>query len=149
MNKSKERRYIDRIEVPGASVFYRRNSRVNFVLPFLGPVRLVDISKSALRVESELLFSKNTRLQLKICFPGKPAVFVKGKVSAIDRGSGQSVIQLLPFGYGTDYNSFYSKTNLEMLLAGNSDSDLPLPVSETHKRNALLSMLTRFMTSFQ
>jgi len=129
MEEQKERRYIDRKTWPEAVVFYRRNTRVNFIRPFQGPVRLIDISKSAMRVRAELAFARNTDLQLKICIPGNPAIFLKGRVSSIDHENQHSIIHVLPFGYGDGYNSFHAKSILELMLNENFNNSLPLAKS--------------------
>ena len=116
MIEQKERRYIERRVLSGALVYYRRNSRVNFGRPFQGPLQLIDISKSAMRVAGDLSEERHARMQLKIHIPGQGSIYIKASVSAVDVENKQTILQVLAFGYGEQYNSFHTKVRWEMLL---------------------------------
>ena len=100
MTETKERRYIERKTLPRTVVYFRRNSRFSLMNAFRGPVRLVDISKSAICVEGDLPFPNKTDLQLKICPPDNSVIFLKGRVSVTNSDMQRRIIQILPFGKG-------------------------------------------------
>ena len=147
MTEKKERRYIERRVLSDALVYYRRNGWVNFGRPFQGPLQLIDISKSAMRVEGDLSAEKYNRLQLKIHIPGRGNIFIKAKVSAIDVENTQTIMQVLAFGYGEQYNSFHTKARWELLFDA-SLAGLHMPERRIGKNPlAVLDSLIRILNS--
>ncbi len=129
MDQEKERRYIDRIVLPETIVYFRRDGKINFIKPFQGPIRLIDISKSAARLADEMPFGTNTVLELKIIVPGYPAIYLKGRIREIDHLTHNSIIQILPFGIGRAYNSFHVKARFDLLLSRIVQTPIPLTAS--------------------
>ena len=111
-----ERRYINRLILPDAKIYFRRFDRFNPIRHYQGPVDLADISKSALRVYGLLPCEKKNRLQIKLVIPGCPDISVKCWLKNFDEKNATTVLQFLPFGMGRNYNSFRTKQQLEMLL---------------------------------
>ena len=146
MTETKERRYIERKTLPRTVVYFRRNSRFSLMNAFRGPVRLVDISKSAICVEGDLPFPNKTDLQLKICPPDNSVIFLKGRVSVTNSDMQRRIIQILPFGKGNAYNEFYTKTNLEILLAGNPDEYTSIYPADHNNISAILGTIIRVLT---
>jgi len=146
MTETKERRYIERKTLPRTVVYFRRNSKFNFVNAFRGPVRLLNISKSAICVEGDLPFPKYTDLQLKICPPDNSVIFLKGRVSVTNNEMQRCIIQILPFGKGNAYNDFYTKTRLEILLAEDQNYPLLLTPSDNYNLTSIFSSIIRVLT---
>jgi len=147
MANEKDRRYIERKNFPGTLVWYRRTGKMNFIIPFQGPARLIDISKSALRIGEELPLGSKTDLELKIQKTGHSAVYLKGRLREIDHIAHHSIIQFLPFGYGSAYNSFHAKENLDLLLAGEFEQPSPPAVIPGNGPLNLFGSLVRILTS--
>jgi hypothetical protein len=146
MTETKERRYIERKTLPRTVVYFRRNSRFNLMNAFRGPARLVDISKSAVCLEGDLPFPKNTDLQLKICKPDNSVFFLKGRVSVNNSDMHRCIVQILPFGKGNAYNDFYTKTKLEILLAEDPDYSSFIAPSDNYNLTAIFSSIIRVLT---
>ena len=116
MDNSKERRYIDRLAVPQAKVYYRTLGRYAIFNYYQGPLDLADISKSALRIYGKLPGEKNTNVEIKLVIPGFSMVTVKCRIMGFDERHTYTIAQLLPYGIGRNYNSFQTKHNLELLM---------------------------------
>ena len=121
MQGDKDRRYIDRIYIPGASIYYRKLSRFNFFRRYQGPMSLADISKSTLSVPEHLSYKSRTVLDLKIILPENQIINLKGAISGFemnnDSKTNKTIIQFQPYGYGKEYNSFRSKRKLDRFLS--------------------------------
>jgi hypothetical protein len=121
MQNDKERRYIDRIYIPGASLYYRKFTRFNFLKRFHGPMSLTDISKSTVSIPAQLSFKTRTVLDIKIILPKNQIINLKGAIRGFEtnhaNNSYKTVIQFQPYGYGREYNSFRSKRKLDRFLA--------------------------------
>ncbi len=120
MNESNDRRYIDRIIIPGAKVFYKKTSRFSYFKKFQGPLHLTDITKSAISVPKKLPFPKRFDLELKIVMPENEVLGMKGKVRGFKEDSSgkfiNTIIQFNPFGSEKEYNSFRTKKKLDQFL---------------------------------
>ena len=120
MNDSNDRRYIDRIIIPGAKVYYKKTSRFSCFTKFQGPLQLTDITKSAISVPKKLPFPKKIDLELKIIMPENEALSMKGKVRGIKEDANgkfvNTIIQFNPFGSEKEYNSFRTKKRLDQFL---------------------------------
>ena len=120
MNESNDRRYIDRIIIPGAKVYYKKTSRFSCFKKFQGPVQLTDITKSAISVPKKLPFPNKFDLELRIIMPENQTLSMKGKVRGIKADSTgkfvSTIIQFNPFGSEKEYNSFRTKKKLDHFL---------------------------------
>ena len=120
MNNADDRRYIDRIIIPGAKVYYRRTSRCTWFAKFQGPLHLNDITKSAISVPRKLSIPKKINLELKIIIPENEILKMKGKVSKVKEDATgkfiKTIIQFNPFGNEKEYNSFRAKKKLDHYL---------------------------------
>ena len=65
MSESKDRRYIDRIMIPGAKLYYKKSSRFTYFKRYRGPLYLADITKSTISVPEKLSLHIKTDLDLK------------------------------------------------------------------------------------
>ncbi len=147
MVSEKDRRYIERKYLPETSVYYRRTGKMNFIIPFQGPVQLIDISKSALRIGEELPFASKANLELKIQMSGYQPVYLKGRVREIDHLEHHTVVQFLPFGHGSAYNSFQAKETLDLLLAGEFKQSSPAAAINITGPLNIFSSLLRILNS--
>ena len=121
MSENKDRRYIDRIMIPGAKVYYKKSSGFTYLKRYHGPLFLADITKSTISVPEKLSLHIKTGLDLKIVIPENQVLSMKGIISGfendINSQSVKTVIQFNPFGHGKQYNSFRSKKKLDRFLA--------------------------------
>ena len=121
MSENKDRRYIDRIMIPGAKVYYKKSSGFTYLKRYNGPLFLTDITKSTISVPEKLSLHIKTGLDLKIIIPENQVISMKGIISGfendINSRSVKTVIQFNPFGHGKQYNSFRSKKKLDRFLA--------------------------------
>ncbi len=120
MSESKDRRYIDRIMIPGAKVYYKKSSRFTYFTRYHGPLHLADITKSTISVPEKLALHIKTDLDLKIVIPENRIISLKGIICGfendINSQSIRTIIQFNPYGYGKKYNSFRSKKKLDHFL---------------------------------
>ena len=120
MSESKERRYIDRIMIPGAKVYYKKSSGFTYFKRYRGPFYLIDITKSTISVPEKLSLHIKTGLDLKIVIPENQIISMKGIISGfetdINSQSVKTIIQFNPYGHGKKYNSFRSKKKLDRFL---------------------------------
>jgi hypothetical protein len=121
VSENKDRRYIDRIMIPGAKVYYKKSNGVTLFKRYRGPLYLADITKSTMSVPEKLLLHIKTNLDLKIVIPENQIINMKGIISGfetdINSQSVKTIIQFNPFGHGKKYNSFRSKKKLGRFLA--------------------------------
>jgi hypothetical protein len=117
MQDDQDRRYIDRLFIPGASLYYRKLDRFNFLRRYQGPIALTDISKSTVSIPEQLVLKSKTLLDLKIILPENQIISLKGSVRGfetnIEKNKFKTIIQFQPFGYGREYNSFRVKKKLD------------------------------------
>ena len=121
MSESNDRRYIDRIMIPGAKVYYKKSSGFTYFKRYRGPLYLTDITKSTVSVPEKLSLHIKTGLDLKIVIPENQIISMKGIISGfetdINSQSVKTIIQFNPYGHGKKYNSFRSKKKLDRFLA--------------------------------
>ena len=121
MNDLKDRRYMDRIHIPMAKMYYRQSEKNKLLNTFQGPVPIADMSKSSLSIDAPLKFKLKTHLYLKILIPDHPVIFLKGQIAGhLSNAAGEiirTIIQILPYGLDPCYNSFKFKKRLEHCLA--------------------------------
>ncbi len=121
MDDLKDRRYMDRITIPKAQLFYRVNDKHKLLHAYHGPFWISDICKSSLSISGALRFKNKTPLCLKLIVPDQPEILLKGFILGYLRNrAGQvikTVIQLMPFGHAPQYNTFKQKRRLENCLS--------------------------------
>jgi hypothetical protein len=109
-----ERRHLDRFKIPGAEVSYQ--------LPDGSPsrVKLVDITRSGIRLEINNPGIIGEIIELEIIVPRKDKIFIKGHVVWTSKPDSESpayaVVQFLVFGSDERYNSMQSYEQLKELL---------------------------------
>jgi hypothetical protein len=122
MDALKDRRCMDRVSIPAARLYYRITDRHKLLNAYHGPVQISDISKSSLGIDSPLNLKINTHLCLKIIMPDYPEILLKGQILGFlkDRAGKviRTIIQIMPYGYEPQYNSFKNKKRWEYCLNG-------------------------------
>jgi len=120
LSKAKDRRYIDRLMIPGAKVYYKKSTRFTFLNRYHGPLHLSDITKSTISIPEKLEMPSKTDLELKIIFPEENLINMKGIISGFEpdpKGHWiKTIIQFNPYGHGKKYNSFRLKKRLDRIL---------------------------------
>ena len=116
----KDRRYMDRISIPGSTLYYRSEGKSLLLNNYHGPVQIVDLCKSSISIAGKLHRRTTRCLQIKINIPDYSPLKLKGQIlGCIKDPMGnirKTIIQILPFGYQAQYNSFKNKKRLLQLL---------------------------------
>jgi hypothetical protein len=103
-----ERRYLDRIKIPGAKIEYDLTNG-NTV-----KTDLIDLTKISVRFYTKNKLNPGDSLQLSILVKDYPKISVKGHIVWSDTSSenikkrSTAVVQFLPFGTYGQYNSLES-----------------------------------------
>lgn len=117
--KSDERRSINRIEVPGASLRFKFARGVNVLKNYSNSPDILNVSKSGIAFKSSQKAGYGDAIHLKLSFPDGKNINLKGKVRwAKDaNGSGIKSIGVLfdPFGLKRQYNSIKALEYLRSL----------------------------------
>ena len=117
MSNSKERRFYERISIPGAEVSYRQKKRFNWFNGYMGPVPMKDITKSGICFRLEAPLERGATVEIKVHIPGVDQFSVHGDIVWADTGAVKEAlyagVQFKPFGKGRRYNSFSTHERLE------------------------------------
>jgi hypothetical protein len=109
MNKNKERRSFERIEVPGASVRYRIAKGLGLLKNYSHSEEIINLSKSGIAFNVKHPAGYGTPLEMKVTFPDGNGLYLKGKIrwQKNSNGSGHETIGVMfePFGSKKQYNS--------------------------------------------
>lgn len=120
MQETNHHRALDRIQIQGAKVFFRKVKNINFFHGFKGPYKLDDISKSNVRFQYPSIMLEDTLLELKIIIAESQSLRIKGKVvgplDSKEYHRDHILVQFLPFGNRKVYNTYRSKRKLESIL---------------------------------
>ena len=120
LSEAKDRRYIDRLMIPGAKVYYKKLTRFTFFNRYQGPLHLTDITKSTISIPEKIEMPSKTDLELKIVFPEENLINMKGIISGFEHDPKgdwiKTIVQFNPYGHGKKYNSFRSKKRLDRVL---------------------------------
>ena len=120
MEDRTERRCMERVYIPVAKLYYRLDGRHRILSSYHGPYHLADISKSSLCVNAVIEQERKTPVSLKLIIPDAPEILLKGHIFKILADSAgrpvKTIIQLMPYGFEPQYNSFKYKKRLEHCL---------------------------------
>jgi hypothetical protein len=127
MNNPKERRFYERLVIPGAEVAYRLRKNFNWFGGYNGPVPMKDITKSGICFRLSTFLDRGTPLEIKVLIPGQEPFAVKGDIvwaNKLSTASGSFAgVQFKPFGKGRRYNSFKTHEKLEQITRQFSKSE--------------------------
>ena len=108
---------------PG-EVYFKETGKFGFLKQFRGPLSLIKLSKSTVKISGLIPVKVKTCLDLKIVLSGKETILLKGYFNGPENSETaevQSQVLLLPFGDGRNYNSFAAKKMLEALIDNHED----------------------------
>jgi hypothetical protein len=116
-NALKERRHLERFEVPGAQILYKSGKAFNIFERYSGPVPLKDITKNGACILIDQQVERGTLVNIEIRIPGQEKIKVKGHVvwNSYPKDPSYAGVQFLPYGEGKKYNSFNCRQQLEYL----------------------------------
>ncbi len=114
-----EKRAVSRIQIPEATVSFKRGSRFPIIERFSRPYSLQDITKSGLCFESPDSFKRGELVHFDIRIPGEKTIRIEANVCWTQSGNGSSVhrvgAQFRPFGKGIHMNSMRSLETLRVI----------------------------------
>jgi len=117
MSDPKERRFFERISIPGAEVSYRKSKRFNWFNGFTGPVPMKDITKGGICFKIQTPLAEGMTIEIKVVIPGEAPFDVKGNIVWANQFQASDEpyagVQFRPFGKGRHYNSFRTHERLE------------------------------------
>jgi len=107
------------MEIPGASVVYRKKNKLGFFERFSKPMVLFNITKSGVCFASEKKFDAGENVCIDIIIPGEKELRLYGSIKWIseDMANDARLIgaQFSAFGKGRNYNSLKSLDRLRTL----------------------------------
>jgi hypothetical protein len=117
MERKRERRHLERFEVPGAKVLYKQGKGFHLFERYTGPLPLKDITKNGACIAVDGPVEKGTLLKIEVQLPNQQKFRIKGHVvwTSYPKAPSHAGVQFLPYGQGKKYNSFDSHELLERL----------------------------------
>jgi Tfp pilus assembly protein PilZ len=114
-----DQRAFDRMEIPGASVTFRKQNKFGFLENFSRPMPLFNITKSGICFASDRRFNTGESVCIDIHIPGEENLRLYGKIKWIREAPINSNCyigaQFSAFGKGSDYNSIKTLDRLRIL----------------------------------
>ena len=121
MELKKDRRYLDRFEIPGAKVIYKQREGFHGAKAVSAQTPLIDLTYISCRFEVNHTLQPGAIVELQILISGKRKIKVVGYIVWVsDAQSGRpsmAVVQFFPFGTDKRYNSLHSLKQLKKLSA--------------------------------
>jgi len=109
MSNPVDRRTQVRFKIPESEIYYKLNGSFSFLNRYVGPMDLIDISKSGAGFFGMPPLNKNDVVRLQIKLPEFEGLKLKGIVRWTrddpETGALRIGIQFSPFGTGREYNS--------------------------------------------
>jgi len=120
MEEVKDRRMLERISIDGAKICYRMQDEGSLHSRFSAPVPLSDLTWNSIRFEADASLTTGEIVDLQILIPGEKKIRVRGYLIWNSRSDQKEhnyvVVQLLPFGQGTEYNPVTTREALKMII---------------------------------
>jgi hypothetical protein len=117
--ENSDKRAFDRIQIPGASVIFRKKNKLGFFERFSRPMELFNITKSGVCFASDKKFDAGEHVCIDIIIPGEKELRLYGSIKWIseDMTSDAFLIgaHFSAFGKGRNYNSLKSLDRLRTL----------------------------------
>ena len=114
-----DKRTFDRMQIPGASVIFRKKNKLGFFERFSRPMELFNITKSGVCFASDKKFYTGEHVCIDIIIPGEKELRLYGSIKWIseDMTTDACLIgaQFSAFGKGRNYNSLKSLDRLRAL----------------------------------
>ena len=119
MTEKSDKRAFDRIQIPGASVIFRKKNKLGFFERFSKPMELFNITKSGVCFASDKNFDTGEHVCIDIIIPGEKELRLYGNIKWINEDMTTEArligAQFSAFGKGRTYNSLKSLDRLRTL----------------------------------
>lgn len=119
MTKESDKRAFDRMEIPGASVIFRRRNKLGFLERYSKPMQLYNLTKSGICFASDKKINTGEPVYVEIHIPGEKDLQLNGRVKWINGDYDESDCligaQFSAFGNGPGYNPIKSLDRLRIL----------------------------------
>jgi PilZ domain-containing protein len=115
MTEQKDRRSLDRFEIPGTNVICKKQEGLNFFNHYSKDSTLENLSKSGVCLKLKNGIKVGDALRLKLNIPGETGFEIKGHVRWKSQKEGvfnKIGIQFEPFGRGKKFNPLTSLDKL-------------------------------------
>jgi len=117
--ENSDKRAFDRMQIPGASVIFRKKNKLGFFERFSKPMELFNITKSGVCFASDKKFYTGENVCIDIIIPGEKELRLYGNIKWMseDMVTEACLIgaQFSAFGQGRNYNSLKSLDRLRTL----------------------------------
>ena len=127
MTEKSDKRAFNRMQIPGASVIFRKKNKLGFFERFSKPMELFNITKSGICFASDKKFDAGEHVCIDIIIPGEKELRLYGNIKWIseDMVTEACLIgaQFSAFGKGRNYNSLKSLDRLRSLHQDYGRSD--------------------------
>ena len=119
MTEKSDKRAFDRLQIPGASVIFRKKNKLGFFERYSRPMELFNITKSGVCFASEKKFDAGENVCIDIIIPGEKELRLYGNIKWISENMAAEACligaQFSAFGQGRNYNSLKSLDRLRTL----------------------------------
>ena len=119
MTEKSDKRAFNRMQIPGASVIFRKKNKLGFFDRFSKPMQLFNITKSGVCFAADKKFDAGENVCIDIIIPGEKELRLYGSIKWIseDIVSDSCLIgaQFSAFGKGRNYNPLKSLDRLRTL----------------------------------
>ncbi|MBN2424719.1 MAG: PilZ domain-containing protein [Calditrichaceae bacterium] len=136
-----DRRTLNRSEVPGTKVQYRRIQNKNFFQPLSNTVQMVNISKSGACIITYNNLKRGEIILLRIVFPDGKKLKLKGFIrwnSSDTEVPGYLVgVQFYPFGTSSNYNPIKALEYLRNISGQELEKFIPPESEDLFSQNTL------------
>jgi hypothetical protein len=116
------------MQIPGASVIFRKKNKLGFFERFSKPMELFNITKSGVCFASDKKFDAGEHVCIDVIIPGEKELRLYGNIKWISEDMATTACligtQFVAFGIGRKYNSLKSLDRLRTLHQeyGNSEN---------------------------
>jgi hypothetical protein len=121
MEDDKERRSQERVKIKGAQVCYRCAKEKNLFSRFSDPMPIEDLTWSSVRFSTREYLKQGESVDLEMRIPGEAKIKVKGHlIWSTQKPNDEThfaVVQLFPFGSGSQYNPLSIRNKLKNLIS--------------------------------
>ncbi len=119
MTEKSDKRAFNRMQIPGASVIFRKKNKLGFFDRFSKPMQLFNITKSGVCFAADKKFDAGEYVCINIIIPGEKELRLYGSIKWIseDIANDGCLIgaQFSAFGKGRNYNPLKSLDRLRTL----------------------------------
>jgi len=114
-----ERRIFTRVQIPGATIQYKKTGAVTFFNGLSSPKDMYDLSLCGISFNPDEYLKYGEKLLVKINFPDGKCLYLKGQIqwnNEVNSSLSDSVgIRFKPFGHSREYNPLSTLNYLRKL----------------------------------